>query len=219
MANFRRVCWTAVLVLAAGWFVSVSGQTTRPAEDPIDRIAERLKERGINLDPNQIDRARNVMNDLRDGVEPDPEQIGKIFADIRKQMESRGRDRLKEMLGASDEEWKILGPRVEKVRTLSAILNANVAGVGMMPFAGAGLRMMSSAGVDDQQLDIPKKAQILQEALENKAASPAEVATALKAYRAARAKGKEDLAKARKELRELLTVKQEAQLVTMDLLD
>jgi len=209
MVAFKYMCWAAVLVLAVGWFVSVSAQTTRPAEDPIDRIAERLKERGIDLDANQVDRARKVMNDLRDGVEPDPEQIGKIFADIRKQFESRGRNRLKEMLGASDEEWKILSPRIEKVRTLSAVLRANVVGFGGMRLVGGG----------HQQSDIQKKARVLQEALENKASNPEEIASALKAYRAARAQGKTELNKARKDLRGLLTVKQEAQLVTMDLLD
>lgn len=195
--------------MAVGWFVSASAQTTRPAGDDIDRIAERLKERGINLDANQVDRARKVMNDLRDGVEPDPEQIGKIFSDIRKQMQSRGQDRLKGILGASDEEWKILGPKIDKVRTLSALLRADVVGFRGMRFGGSG----------NQQSDIQKKARILQETLENKASNPTEIATALKAYRAARAKGKEDLRKARKDLRGLLTVKQEAQLVTMDLLD
>ena len=209
MVACRYVCWAAVLVLAAGWVVSVSAQTTRPAEDPIDRIAERLKERGIDLDANQVDRARKVMNDLRDGVEPDPEQIGKIFADIRKQIESRGRDRLKEMLGASDEEWKILSPMIEKVRTLSASLRADVSGFRGMRFVGGG----------DQESDIQRKARVLQDTLENKASNPAEIAAALKAYRAARAQGKVELSKARKDLRGLLTVKQEAQLVTMDLLD
>ncbi len=219
MTACRYVCWAAILVLAAGWFVSAAAQTTRPAGDDLDRIAERLKEQGINLDPNQIDRARKIMNDLRDGVEPDPEQIGKIFADIRKQVQSRGQDRLKEILGASDEEWEILAPKIEKVRTLSALLNANVAGVRMMSFAGGSNVQMSLAGSGDQQSDIRKKARILQEALENKASRPEEIATALKGYRAARAKVKEELSKARKDLRELLTVKQEAQLVTMDLLD
>jgi len=203
------VCWAAILVLAGGWFVGAAAQTTKPAQDDIDRIAERLKERGINLDPNQMDRARKVMNDLRDGVEPDPEQIGKIFADISKQIQSRGRKRLQEILGATDEEWKILEPKIEKVRTLSTLLRANVAGVRVMSFVGGG----------DQQSDIQKKALVLQETLENKASNPKDIATALKGYRAARAKGKEELSKARKELRELLTVKQEAQLVTMDLLD
>ena len=208
MAACRYVCWAAILVLAAGWFAAASAQDTRPAGDDLDRIAERLKERGINLDANQVERARKVMNDLRDGVEPDPEQIGKIFADIRKQVESRGQDRLKGILGASDEEWEILGPKIEKVRTLSQLLRTE-----------GGIQRLSFAVSGDQQSDVQKNARILQEALENKASAPEQIATALKGYRAARAKAKEELGKVRKELRELLTVKQEAQLVTMDLLD
>ena len=35
------------------------------------------------------------------------------------EMRQRSLDMLKEALGASDEEWKVLGPRVEKVQTLS----------------------------------------------------------------------------------------------------
>jgi len=209
MAAGRYVCWAAVLVLAGGWFVSATAQTTRPARDNMDTIAERLRERGIDLDPNQVERARKVMNDLRDGVAPDPEQIGKIFADIRKQVESRGRNRLKEVLGATDEEWKILGPMIEKVRTLSTLLRDDVAQI----------RGMSFVGGDDQPSDMQKKARILQEVLDNKASEPKSISAALKGYRAARAKVKKELDKARKALRELLTVKQEAQLVTMDLLD
>ena len=53
----------------------------------------------------------------------------------------------------------------------------------------------------------------------NEHAGAAEMATALREFRAAQAKSDAELAKAREELRELLTVKQEILLVLMKVLD
>jgi Spy/CpxP family protein refolding chaperone len=78
---------------------------------------------------------------------------------------------------------------------------------------------MRNADPNAQPADIEKKSQALQTLLDNKQAKPEAVAASLKAYRDARAKTRQDLAKAQQELRDLLTVRQEAQLVTMGILE
>jgi Spy/CpxP family protein refolding chaperone len=79
--------------------------------------------------------------------------------------------------------------------------------------------LMRNADPNAQPADIETKAQILQTLLASKQAKPEAVVAALKAYRDARVKAKQDLAKAQQELRDLLTVRQEAQLVTMGILE
>ena len=238
--------WAAVLTLAAGGFLiaaiaAITGiaaisaiapapaaaQDAPPAGDSPDNIAERLRQRGIDVSPEQIERAQRVMEDIRDGIPPDPNQLQQIFGDIRKHVEKQRQKQLQEELGATDEEWKALGPKIEKVRTLSRLVGDDGASGGMSggmfgggPGGIAGrATLMRSLDPNAQPADIETKAQTLQTLLANKQAKPEAVAAALKAYRDARAKTKLDLAKARQELRDLLTVRQEAQLVTMGILE
>jgi Spy/CpxP family protein refolding chaperone len=215
---------SAVLAVAVVGFLGVMAAVAQedappppPPGDPVDHIAERLKERGINLSPEQMDRARQVMDDIRSGEVPDPNQIRIIFADVRKQVETQRKKRLQELLEATDEEWKLIEPKIEKVRELARLTGEGPAVPGMMMGRYGGF--LRSRDPNTPQPELEKKTQALRSLLGKKDARPEEVTSALKEYRAARAKALEDLAKARQELRELLSVKQEAQLVTMDLLE
>jgi ElaB/YqjD/DUF883 family membrane-anchored ribosome-binding protein len=135
-------------------------------------------------------------------------------------------DRMKQALGATDEEWKVLQPRVEKVQTLSRQSRGG-GGPGFMssrggPGGGRGGPGGSDRGgppSDQPQSDVEKAANALQKVLDNKDAPVEEIKAALAALRDARAKAKQELETARKELREVLTVRQEAQCVAMGLLE
>jgi hypothetical protein len=138
------------------------------------------------------------------------------------QMRQQMLDRMKENLGATDEEWKALAPKVEKVMTLSR------EGRGGMGFGmggpggrrgGRGAASQPAAEPPVPQTETGKAALALQTVLDNKDAKPAEIKTALKGLRDARAKAKTDLEAAQKELREVVTVRQEAILVVDGLLD
>jgi len=149
---------------------------------------------------------------------------------FRKQAESR----MKESLGATDDEWTALQPKIEKVQALQ---RATRGGRGMMtgpggpPAAGGGPGGPGGRGGPggprgDQpdanqrpQSEVEKKAESLQKTLENKDAKPDDVKAALAAYRDARAKAREELEKAQKDLKELLTTRQEAQMVMMGVLE
>jgi hypothetical protein len=165
------------------------------------------------------------------------------------QMQKEWLDRMKDALGATDDEWKALEPRIRQVQQLQREASAR----GMMfgpppggpggpggppnspngprPEAPAGGSNAASPGAAPNSATAPRpegqppqsavqqSAAALQEALGNKDASPDEIKATLMALRDARTKAKADLAHAQDELRELLTTRQEALLVTMEILE
>jgi len=132
----------------------------------------------------------------------DPERMRQMIA-----------QRIKEALGATDEEWQVLAPKIEKVQTLSRQI-----GGGMRMF---GRRRMGTSGAAPQRelSPVEKAAEELRTAVENESSTPDQIRRKLTALRAAREKVRQELDKAREDLRALLSVRQEAQLVLMGLLD
>lgn len=136
----------------------------------------------------------------------------------RAAMQERMMNMMQERMGASDEEWTVIQPRLSKVMEL----NRDTSGRGgMFRMFGRGRR-----GRDQQRPDaeaessaVQKASAELQETLEKEAPSAAEIKAKLTALRGAREQAKQDLVKAQQQLREVLTLKQEAQLVVMGLLD
>jgi len=132
-------------------------------------------------------------------------------------MRQRWMERIKENLQATDDEWKVIQPRLEKVMTLSR----QTTGLRMMGGRRGGERpggpgpAMSSAEVSPVQ----KAASELESVLANKEAKPAEIKAKLDALREARQKAKKELSEAQASLKEILTARQEAQLVLMGLLE
>lgn len=115
-----------------------------------------------------------------------------------------------EFLGATDEEWKVLEPKYNKVQTLSTLAQYG----SSIVYFGAPPSDQSAS-----ETDLQKATAELGKLLKNKDVKTEDIKAALETYRKARAKIKEDLEKARKELKELLTGKQEAQLVLRGLLE
>lgn len=142
----------------------------------------------------------------------DPEQMRQRREQFRQRME----ERMKEMLGVNDEEWKVLQPRIEKVQTLSREARG---GMGFRMFGRGRRGRGGEQGPQREQSEIEKKMSDLQKVLENKDATPEQIKTNLTAYRTAREKVQKDLEKAQKDLREIVTVRQEAQLVLMGVLE
>ena len=124
------------------------------------------------------------------------------------QMQARMMASYKERLGATDEEWRILQPKVEKLMTLQR----NTRG-GMM--GGRGQR----GGDQQAESAVAVASRELRTVLENTGASADEIGRKLTALREAREKARVELVAAQKELKELVTVRQEAVLVSMGMLD
>ena len=135
------------------------------------------------------------------------------------QMRQRSLDRIKEFMGATDQEWLVLGPRIEKVQTLSR----QTRGMGGMrvrrqPRGAEGVAP-APATPAAQLSPVAKATQDLRTVLEDKDAKPAAIKAKLTALREAREKAKQELAKAQKALLEVVTQRQEAQLVLSGLVD
>jgi len=155
-------------------------------------------------------------------------------------MRQRFNERIKERLGATDDEWQVLQPRLTKVMELRR--NANTGSMRML-FGRRGRRGRRGRGSDragasgaearpaqggrTQRPDRPqrepsevrKKAGELSTTLEKKDATPDEIKAKLTALRTARDAARAELAKAQQQLREIVTQRQEAMLVLMGMLD
>jgi hypothetical protein len=139
-------------------------------------------------------------------------------------------DRMKEQLGATDEQWKDIQPRLQKVMMLSR--QVGVSGRGMM-FGGPGgyggrrqpgtgrtrgqdtgaRRGPGTGQAQVQQTALGKATAELREILRDEEAKPEQIKAKLAALRTAKEKAQKELAAAQKVLKEKLNVKQEAFLV------
>jgi hypothetical protein len=132
-------------------------------------------------------------------------------------MRQRMMDRLRDELGVTDDEMKALQPKIEQVMTLER----DTRGGGF--FGGRGGRGGPGGGGGNnpggQQSDVQTKQAELQAVLDNKDSKPEDIKAKLDAFRAAKAKAKDDLTKAQGDLKSLLTQRQEAVLVLRGMLD
>ncbi len=146
-------------------------------------------------------------------------------------MQQMMQQRMQEQLGATAEEWKVLGPRVMKVMNLSRQASPGMGGMFRM---GMGTRRGGAQGgpggpegpggprgpfAQGEPTEVDKAYEALQTTLESTAAAPDEIKTKLTALRAAKEKAKAELATAQQELKQVLTLRQEAQLVLMGMLN
>jgi hypothetical protein len=160
------------------------------------------------------------------------------------QMQDMITQRLKQLMGTTDDEWTIIGPKVLKVVSLassqsrgfqmrSLMGNSNQQGnptqgtssqnnpnqgsssqgaSNQGNFQGRGMGMMGSTS-DNKTLEE------LQTLTANKAATTAQIKEKMNEVRREKEESRQKLAKAQKELRELLSLRQEAVLVSVGLLD
>ena len=134
------------------------------------------------------------------------------------QFQQRMMERMKETLTVDDESWKVIEPRLSAVMTLSREVN-NPGGMMRMFGRGRGGRGGGPRPGEEQnarpQSDIEKSTQALQTLLDSEKPNPAQIKKVLTALRTAREKAKQKLVKAQQNLSQVLTVRQEAQLVLM----
>ncbi len=122
------------------------------------------------------------------------------------QFQQRMMQSIKERLQATDEEWGVMEPRMTAVFDKQRVLRELQGRGGMFRGPRGG-----------QQPEQPAPVAALGKAVE--AGDAAAIKTALEDLRKARTEAEAELAKARGALREILSPKQEAQLVLMGILD
>jgi len=152
------------------------------------------------------------------------------FEEFRQRMA----ERLKASLKVTDDEWAVLQPLIEKVQTKQR--ESMMGRFGGFGGFGGGRRGGDSGGGgggnsgggnnggggdrgDRGDRAGSAESQALRTALENESASTEELKAKLAALREAHKKSAAELAAAREELRKVVTVRQEAVLVTMGILE
>ena len=127
----------------------------------------------------------------------------------RSQIMERIMDRYRENLGFSVAEWKVVQPKVQ------AVMDNRISGAsGMMSMFGGSRR---GRGGDSSSEKTPTSE--LRDLLEKEKPAKGEIKAKLAAYRADRKAREAKLKKAQEDLRQLLTIKQEAQAVLAGLLN
>ncbi|MFI5381801.1 MAG: hypothetical protein ACHRHE_21090, partial [Tepidisphaerales bacterium] len=121
---------------------------------------------------------------------------------------------IKTQLGSSEDEWKVLSPKIEKVMTAQRDARAGGFGGGR---GGRGGGNNPPAAPPADASPLAKAQYDLRVAVDAKAA-PDELTKKLAALREARDKADATVAAAQKELKDVLTVPQEAVLVMMGML-
>jgi len=129
-------------------------------------------------------------------------------------------NRLKDDLGAKDDEWQVISPKLDKVMTLS--FQSRMSGMRSM-FSrrdrGGDTNSNSNRSSPFGDSAVSKAMDDLRSALSDKSISADEISKRLANLRTARDAAKQELAKAQGELKELLNQRQEATLVANGLLD
>ncbi len=147
----------------------------------------------------RMDQSRAFFERLRNAGSP--EERTKIMEERSAWERSRAIADFQGQLGVSDPEWAVIRPRLEAVYDLVH---------PAQQFGRGDARPMAP---------VEQKKSELRQLLANQDALPEQIKGALTALRTAKEKARQDLAKARQDLRQLMTVRQEAVLVLGDLLD
>ena len=128
----------------------------------------------------------------------------------------------KTALACSDEEWKLLEPKLIKI----ILLRFDTSGFGGMVFRSRGGARGGASSFIRTLLDpnalpsqVEEKANALQQLLDNNETSTSAYTNALAQLRKAREAAKAALAAAQKDLASLLTIRQEALLVQLGMLE
>lgn len=153
------------------------------------------------------------------------------FQEIRQRAEQR----MKEMLGVNDDQWKDLQPKLQKIQQLQrdALPRAQGMFFGPGPGGPGGGVFIRGGGPGGpppggfgpggpgggEPSVVQEKIRDLRETLDSKDATPEDIKAKAQALRDARAQAKADLAKAQDDLRSTATPKQEAALLSLGYLD
>jgi hypothetical protein len=133
------------------------------------------------------------------------------------QFQQRRMQQLQQQLGASDDEFAAIQPKVEAVMALENDVNTRPR--GMFGRGGRGGGFGGFGGPTTQPSAVQTAMQDLQTTLDDQNASPDTIKTKLQAVRDAKAKARQDLVVAQQDLKSVLTQRQEAVMVLNGYLD
>lgn len=185
----------------------------------------------------EFERNRRSFERLRDLK---PEQRIREMQRMAREQEEQA---MKQALGVDEAQWKIIEPKIEKVKSCRERASVNIGlpfssnfvsstgspqggGIGggfQYQFGGSGNMSSGEPSFQNQfnrrQTEGEKICQEFQALLDNPNASPEAIKQKMLELQRARANARKQLAQAQKELREVLTFRQQARLCLMGLLD
>jgi len=132
------------------------------------------------------------------------------------QMQSMIIQRLKELMGATDEEWTVIGPKVLTVYTL---VSSQSRGLQTRSLMGNSNQGRGGAGSQSSSATSDKTLEELQTLLSSEDTTTTQLKNKISEVRKSKEESRQKLAKAQKDLRELLSLKQEAVLISVGLLE
>lgn len=136
-------------------------------------------------------------------------------------------DTIKQALAASDDEWKVIEPKLQKVMDAQRVVGAGRGGRGGMPGGRGGVAGPGAAGPGGGPADaqpvadnaVSKALADLRSAMETRDTKAEVLTQKITALRTARDKAVADLNTARKALKDILTSRQEAVLISYSFLE
>lgn len=186
-------------------------QQMQQMRDVFQTMIQRMIAKGIN--------PRDFFQQLQDGA--DPGEIQKQLVDqglvdqatldqLQTTMQSVTFNRIKVQLDVTDDEWKVLAPLIQRVTAALAAINGTRNGMGMAAF----FSISSPAGAD-----LAKARRAVRDALNNPATHADGFTDLLREFREARDKAQAELDSDRQDLTNVVTVRQEAILASIGILE
>ena len=237
--RINRAFLTLLLALPVLPARAQDGADAPPRPPEVERLRELGRDpdrlRQALTDPKQVqDLMRLMESDTVRQYFRDPQHLRELMSEIdvnqirevvqsvdptilRRAALSRYLERLRQQLKATEEEWKVLGPRVEKLLLAQQDVRAGIRGVGGFGFGGGGGGLGNFSGA--QMSEIEEAAADLRDAAQDPDVNAAEAKRRLVLYRRARDKARERLQAAEREVKELLTQRQEGLLVMLGVLN
>lgn len=213
------------LGLAAPARSQTLGPTTQPAIDPeqMRSVMELLRQNPEQMQAliEEVQQNPQQFMGLAESIRQNPDQLKPLLDEVRQNpgqvksiVDRAASKNMQQLLGLQDEEWLALEPRIAKVTSLQAQLRAGGQFTRGMPFFFAASRPSPSAQSKLRQL----AAEVARLGRDKDAPSE-DVKAALESYRAAKAEVRASLTTALAELAEFLTLRQEAQLTLLGILE
>ncbi|MEO6435807.1 MAG: hypothetical protein ABIP55_08600, partial [Tepidisphaeraceae bacterium] len=192
--------------------------TAQQMREIVREVTENMREKGMDPQELMLDIRQKMQDGAFDFAELQKDLVAKgVMTDEMVQTLKGSTRRLvaggiKQRLGATEEEWAVLAPKVQRV-TLAMADAGEVAGGG----AGGRMGSFMLGGLSGDGA-VRKAMTNLRATLQDKNSPDATIAEKLAALREAREKAKVELRAAREDLQSVVTARQEAVLLGMGLL-
>jgi hypothetical protein len=227
----RKQRWTIAALLTLPVLVAVPARaqdTTQPV-DPQQAVMQQVRQTFQTIVQNMIAKGidpRQFFQQLQSGA--DPSDIAKqmvdqglidqrSLTDLQASVQKLTTGQIRGQLGATDDEWVVLDPMIRKVMTAQAVVQrarGGMGGGGMGGLMGGFMAVQTPTGAD-----LTRATKTLRAALDAKNVSSEEVNVALATLRNVRSRAAAELVNAQKDLTSAVTVRQEAVLVRLGLLE